>query len=97
MNVVWSEQATAQLTAIRDFFAQSSPSYARTLAENILRKTEILIDFPLFGAEVAEYADENLREVYEHPCRIMYRVHSKQVQIVAVIHAARSLPRTPPG
>ncbi|HTU21790.1 MAG TPA: hypothetical protein VMG10_27375 [Gemmataceae bacterium] len=32
-----------------------------------------------------------------HPYRILYRVSAEQVQIVAVVHAARRLPRTPPA
>lgn len=52
---------------------------------------------PLFGAEVPEYADESLRELFEHPFRILYRVEGDDLQIVALVHAARTLPRTPPG
>ena len=96
MIVEWSEQATAQLQAIRDYLARSSPGYAQALAERIIQRTETLSDFPLLGAEVVEYGDESLRELIEHPYRLLYRVRAEQVQIVAVIHAARRLPRTPP-
>lgn len=96
MIVEWSEQAAAQLQAIRDYLARSSPGYAQTLAERIIQRTEMLADFPLLGAEVAEYGDESLRELLEHPYRLLYRVSAEQVQIVAVVHAARRLPRTPP-
>ena len=97
MIVDWSEQAAAQLQAIRDYLARSSPGYAQTLAERIVQRSETLADFPLLGAEVAEYGDESLRELFEHPYRILYRVSEQQVQIVAVVHSARRLPRTPPS
>jgi toxin ParE1/3/4 len=97
MNVEWSEQAAVQLQAIRDYLARSSPGYAQTLAERIVQRTESLADLPFLGAEVAEYGEESLREVFEHPYRILYRLSTEQVQIVAVIHAARRLPRTPPS
>ncbi len=97
MTVEWSEQAAAQLQAIRDYLARSSPGYAQTLAERLIQRTERLADFPLLGAEVAEYGDESLREIFEHPYRLLYRVSGEQVQIVAVVHAARRLPRTPPA
>jgi plasmid stabilization system protein ParE len=97
MSVEWAEEATAQLQAVRDYLARTSPGYAQVLAERIVQRTERLADQPLLGAEVPEYADESLRELLEHPYRILYRVAGDQVQVVAVIHASRRLPRTPPG
>jgi plasmid stabilization system protein ParE len=97
MSVEWAEEAAAQLQAVRDYLARTSPGYAQVLAERIVRRTELLADQPLLGAEVPEYADESLRELLEHPYRILYRVAGGQVQVVAVIHASRRLPRTPPG
>jgi plasmid stabilization system protein ParE len=97
MNVEWTESATAQLQAIRDYLARTSPGYAQALAERIVRRTEGLAAQPLLGSEVAEYGDEMLREVFEHPYRILYRVSEERLQVVAVVHASRRLPRTPPG
>lgn len=97
MNVRWTETATNHVTAIRDYLARSSSGYADVVAERIVRRTETLADFPFLGAEVPEYGDEAIREVFEHPYRILYRVHEDEVQIIGVIHAARQLPRHPPG
>lgn len=97
MIVEWSERAAAQLQAIRDYLARSSPGYAQALAERIIQRTEVLEDLPLLGPEVMEYGEESLRELFEHPYRILYRVAAEQVQIIAVVHAARRLPRTPPA
>jgi plasmid stabilization system protein ParE len=52
---------------------------------------------PRLGAEVPEYGDETIREVLEHPYRIVYRVTTDRIEVVAIIHGARRLPRTPPG
>lgn len=76
--------------------ARSSAGYAQALAERIVTRTETLGGHPLFGAEVPEYGDPDIREVFEHPYRIIYRVSGPDVQIVAVLHAARRMPRTPP-
>jgi len=97
MNVVWSELATAQLQAVRDYLARSSPAYAQALAERIVQRTERLADQPFLGAEVPEYGDESLREVFEHPYRILYRTGEERLQVVAIFHAARQTPRMPPG
>ena len=43
------------------------------------------------------YPGSGLREVYEHPYRIVYRVEDDDVEVAAVYHSARRLPRSPPG
>ena len=95
--VRWSEQALNDLSQIRDFVARSSPGYAQALADRSVQKTEVLEAMPDLGAEVPEYQDEALREVLEHPYRIIYRNNQGDVEILAVVHGSRRLPRNPPG
>jgi plasmid stabilization system protein ParE len=97
MIVEWTETATTHVVAIRDYLLSVSSMYAQVVADRIVRKTEMLEQFPYLGGVVPEYKDESLREILEYPYRIMYRVLEDRVQIVAVIHGARRLPRTPPG
>ncbi|HLW65072.1 MAG TPA: type II toxin-antitoxin system RelE/ParE family toxin [Gemmataceae bacterium] len=97
MIVEWSETATAEILSIRAYLSRTSPAYAQLVAEKIIRRTEQLADQPLVGAEVPEYGDETLREVFERPYRIMYRVAADRIQVVAIIHASRQLPEQPPG
>jgi plasmid stabilization system protein ParE len=49
---------------------------------------------PLLGAVVPEYDNEAIREVFEHPYRIIYKVLEEQVDVLAVVHSSRRLPRT---
>lgn len=95
MMVIWSESAIAQCEAIRDYFSRSSPAYVASILEKIVRRTESLKDNPLVGAEVPEYGDPAIREVYEHPYRILYRVVGQDIRIIGVVHSSRRLPRTP--
>ena len=97
MSVTWTETATGQLQAIRDYLARSSPGYAQALAGRLIARTEALNGRPFYGAEVPEYGSPDIREVFEHPYRIMYRVDGSDIQVVGVIHASRRLPRTPPN
>ena len=97
MIVEWSEEAAAQLQSVRDFLARTSPAYAQLVAERIVQWTEQLADHPLIGASVPEYADDTIREVFSHPYRIIYLVEKERVVVVAVIHAARQMPRLAPG
>jgi plasmid stabilization system protein ParE len=97
MIVEWTEHAAGQLAALRDAVAPTSPAYAQALVDGITAKTTRLADQPRLGAEVPEYADETIRELFHHPFRILYRIDEQKVQIIAVIHAARQLPRRAPG
>ena len=97
MSVTWTETATTQLEAIRDYLSRSSPGYAQALAGRIVARTEALESQPLLGAEVPEYGDPDVREVFEHPYRILYRVEGQDAQVIGVIHSSRRLPRTPPS
>lgn len=97
MNLTWTESATVQLQAIRDYLARTSAGYAQALVERIVQRTEGLVHQPLLGPAVPEYSDETVREVFEHPYRILYRVSEEQLQVITIVHAARRLPRTPPG
>ena len=93
MNVIWTDPARADLAAARDYIALDDPAAASRVADRIIGRTEILADLPLAGAVVPEYADEDLREVLEYPYRIIYRVYPDRVDITAVVHGARRLPR----
>lgn len=97
MSVVWTATAADQLQAIRDYLARSSPGYAQALAGRIVMRAEALDGQPLSGAEVPEYGDPDIREVHEHPYRVIYRVAGADVQVVSIIHSSRRLPRTPPS
>ena len=97
MSVTWTETAADQLQAIRDYLARSSPGYAQVLAGRVVARAEALDGQSHLGAEVPEYGDPDIREVFEHPYRIIYRVAGADVQVVAVIHSSRRLPRTPPS
>ena len=67
MSVTWTETATSQLQAIRDYLARSSPGYAQALAGRLVARTQKLDGQPRLGAEVPEYGDPDVREVFEHP------------------------------
>ena len=96
MRVHWTQTAVGHLRAIRDYIARNAPGYAVAVVDRIVRRTDQLAGLPHNGAEVPEYGDETIRELLEHPYRILYRVTAEQIEILAVIHAARRLPRNPP-
>lgn len=92
MSVTWTQTAVDHLKAIEDYIAQTSPKYAQAVIQRIVDRANKLTIFPRFGAEVAEFRDESVREVVVHPYRIIYRISEREIKILAVVHGARQLP-----
>jgi toxin ParE1/3/4 len=93
MNIHWTEAALADLHAAEAYVARHSAQYATSLVERVFARTGQLADQPYLGGIVPEHEDESLREVFEHPYRIIYRILDEQIDVVAVVHASRRLPR----
>lgn len=51
----------------------------------------------MLGAVVEKYQDDSIREVVQYHYRIIYRALPERIDVLAVIHGARQLPRTLPG
>ncbi|MHB1557153.1 MAG: type II toxin-antitoxin system RelE/ParE family toxin [Isosphaeraceae bacterium] len=97
MKVVWTRNATRELRSIHDYIAQNSQQYAQGVVDRITRRTRLLAQFPHLGPRVPEYDDEAIREVLEHPYRVIYRIHKGRIQILSIVHGARPLPPEAPG
>jgi toxin ParE1/3/4 len=93
MNVHWTESALADLQSVEAYISRHSPRYAAGMVERILSRSGQLETHPQLGAVVPEYRDETLRELFEDPYRLVYRVGEHQIDIVAVVHGARRMPR----
>ena len=53
--------------------------------------------FPESGQVIAEYDDPSIREVIEGPYRVIYRIESERIVVVAVIHGAHLSPPNLPN
>ena len=92
MKIVWAETALAQLAAIHEYIAQSSPFYADVMIHRLWGRGAQLAAFPESGRSVPEYQRPDIREIQEPPYRIMYQVEGDAVRVLAVVHARRSTP-----
>lgn len=97
MKVVWTRNATRELRGIHDTIAQNSREYAQGMVDRNTRRTRALARFPRWGPQVPEYEDESIRELFEHPYRIIDRIHQGRIQVLSVVHGARPLPVERPG
>ena len=91
----WTDKATAHLLAIYEYIARDSPAYAQRMVDRITRRSEQLAAFPLSGPIVPEYETAEIRELLESPYRIIYRVKTDQIDVLAVVHGAQTLPPVP--
>ncbi len=71
MKVLWTNSAVAQLEAIHDYIAQTSPEYARRIVDNLTRRSIQIGAFPFSGRMVSEYQINEVRELIEGPYRVM--------------------------
>jgi plasmid stabilization system protein ParE len=72
--VLWTEQARADLAAIRAFISQDSPHYASVIVSRLFAATDRQVLFPESGRAVPEFEDPLVREVVHPPYRIVYRL-----------------------
>ena len=92
MRVHWTNNAIEHLVNIYEHIALNSPTYAKRMVDRITRRSEQIGDQSLSGRKVPEYETEDIRELIEKPYRIIYRIKSDQIDVLAVIHGARLLP-----
>jgi len=89
VKVLWTDSAVAQLQAIHDYLAQTSPEFALRIVDRLTKRSIQIAAFPLSGRMVPEYELNEVRELIEGRYRIIYLLEAGQVQVLAVIHGAR--------
>jgi len=92
--VRWTEQAVADLEAIREYVARDSAHYAALLVERLFASMESVQQFPEIGRIVPEYQHPELREVILGSYRVVYRLGFGGVEVLTVFHGARLFPET---
>ena len=91
MRVAWTEQAAAELEAIREHMVAQSPAAAAALMAAIARRLDQLEAFPESGRIVPEYRIPLVREVIVGPYRVLYRLAVGHIEILGVFHGARAV------
>ncbi len=95
MTVLWTEPALDDLTAIRNYIARDSETYATDFADSILAAVERLNEFPRMGRVVPEADSAHIRELILRDYRIIYRLGQNVVHFLAVIHGYRYVSQMP--
>lgn len=90
-HIKWSPHSISQFEEICEFIAKDSKHYAALFAQKIVFIVKNIPRFPKAGRVVPEFDDVNLREKIYKNYRIVYRLKTDVVEIVAVCHSARPL------
>lgn len=88
----WTEQAVADLEAIRDYVARDSAQYATLLVERLIASLDRVSHFPEIGRVVPEYQRPDIREIILGSYRVVYRLRTGAAEVLTVFHGARLFP-----
>ncbi len=90
-QIIWAPQAVQQLENICDFISRDSEFYAKVFAQKVISIVNRIPSFPQSGRIVPEYDNTNLREKIYEGYRIVYRIQSECIEVVAICHGAQLL------
>ncbi len=85
-QVKWSPEAVDDLEAIGDYISRDSPNYASIVISKILSSLDRIKKYPSSGRIVPEINNDNFREIFIYSYRVVYRISSNILLILAVIH-----------
>ena len=91
MSLRWTERVAEHLQMLHQYIADDNPAAADRLIERVLEAAERLAQFPRMGRQGRV---SGTRELVLPGTQILlaYRVHKNDVQVLAVLHAARRWP-----
>ena len=87
----WSPEAVEDVEAIAQYIERDSSYYAQAVVSRIVLLVETISDQPELGRVVPEIQNPDYRERFVHKYRVIYRVESERILVVAVIHGSRQL------
>jgi plasmid stabilization system protein ParE len=86
MKVVWSDDAAWALVALETRLAQRySSDKAARIVEELVRRVDRLENHPQLGRVVPEYGQWQLRELVDPRNRVLYRLCSDAIEVVAIV------------
>ncbi len=90
-EIVWSALAKEHLREIDRYISEGSPFYSIIFIDKLIVSVEKIGMSPRIGRIVPEFEREDLREIFFHKYRIVYRVTDGTVIIVAIVHGAMDI------
>lgn len=90
-KIIWSALAKEHLQEIDRYISEGSPFYSIIFIDKIIASVEKIGLFPEIGRVVPEFDRDELREIFFHKYRIVYRINKDVATIVAIVHGAMDI------
>lgn len=90
-KITWMPRAEEDLRDILSDLYDASPTYAREWADDLSRKTERLLQFPMMGRVISEKELSFFREIFVGRYRVMYCVMPETIYLMTIQHMSSSL------
>jgi len=91
MKVGWSYVALGNLIETNKYIASENPEAARKVINDIFEAGNKIKAFPEKGRIVPELRRKNIREVFCYEYRIIYRIETKRIYVLTVLHMKQLL------
>lgn len=88
-QLVWSPEAVEDLEHIAHHIERDSAHYARAVVSQIVAKAESIPENPKLGRVVPELSNTQYRERFIHKYRVIYRIGSNRILLIAIIHGSQ--------
>jgi plasmid stabilization system protein ParE len=88
VRIIWSGPAKADLAAIHEYYRDSAPDHAFTVAALAVRAGRLLAERPKLGHAVADTDHREWRIGKTHYF-LIYRVEGQRLHISRVVHASQ--------
>jgi addiction module RelE/StbE family toxin len=90
-QISWTKRSIQDLKSIDDYISLDSTFYAARFISKLIKRVDILIEFPESGRMVPEKNTPEIRELIEGNYRIFYRLRKGEVTILRIHNAARKI------
>jgi len=93
-QVIWTDEAIADLHQLVAFIARDNPVAAVKLGEELIRKSMLLVEHPRFGRQLRKLKRDTLRELIVRPYRLIYEIddQARTAKVRVLWHGARQEP-----
>ncbi|MNZ46321.1 Toxin RelE4 [compost metagenome] len=89
-TIIWTVLAYKDLQNIVEYISQDSMYYAMAFYDDVVDTAQTLNEFPQRGRVVPEMDDPEMREIFIHRYRLIYRIQKDRIIIQTIIHGARN-------
>jgi len=91
VRIEWTPLAYEDLETIFDYISKDSVFYATKQIDTLIKRVDVLEEYPLAGRVVPEFNTIIIRELIEGSYRIIYKIENEIIFIIRIHHSARNL------